>query len=79
MNAADVMTLDPLSVAPQTALVEAARLMLQHRISGLPVTDAKGAVAGVLTEGDLLRRGDRHGTASYGLVGTSHGAGATRR
>ncbi|HUN98612.1 MAG TPA: CBS domain-containing protein [Bradyrhizobium sp.] len=56
MNAADVMTLDPLSVTPHTALVEAARLMLQHRISGLPVTDAKGAVVGVLTEGDLLRR-----------------------
>lgn len=58
MNAADVMTLDPLSVAPETALVEAARLMLQHRISGLPVTDAKGAVVGVLTEGDLLRRAE---------------------
>jgi len=58
MNAADVMTLDPVSVTPQTTLVEAARLMLQHRISGLPVTDAKGAVAGVLTEGDLLRRAE---------------------
>jgi len=58
MNAADVMTLDPLSVAPQTALVEAGRLMLQHRISGLPVTDPRGAVVGVVTEGDLLRRAE---------------------
>ena len=58
MNTADVMTLYPMSVTPQTALVEAARLMLQHRISGLPVTDAKGAVAGILTEGDLLRRAE---------------------
>lgn len=58
MNAADVMTLDPLSVTPQTALVEAARLMLQHRISGLPVTDAKGAIVGIITEGDLLRRAE---------------------
>jgi CBS-domain-containing membrane protein len=30
--------------------------MLQHRISGLPVTDANGAVVGIITEGDLLRR-----------------------
>lgn len=58
MNAADVMTLDPLSVTPETSLVEAARLMLEHRISGLPVADAKGAVVGVLTEGDLLQRAE---------------------
>ncbi|HWB49501.1 MAG TPA: CBS domain-containing protein [Stellaceae bacterium] len=64
MNAADVMTPDPLSVGPETALVEAARLMLQHRISGLPVTDGKGAVVGVVTEGDLLRRAET-GTARH--------------
>jgi CBS domain-containing protein len=80
MNAADVMTLDPLSVTPETALVEAARLMLQHRISGLPVTDAKGAVVGVLTEGDLLRRAEtgteRHRTGwSAFLMGPARLAG----
>ncbi len=58
MNAAEIMTLDPLSVAPETPLVEAARLMLQHRISGLPVMDGKGVIVGVVTEGDLLRRAE---------------------
>jgi CBS domain-containing protein len=58
MKAADVMTREPMSVTPQTTIVEAARLMLQHRISGLPVTDAKGSVVGVVTEGDLLRRAE---------------------
>jgi CBS domain-containing protein len=58
MNAADVMTRAPMSVSPQTPIVEAARLMLQHRISGLPVTDGKGAVVGLITEGDLLRRAE---------------------
>jgi CBS domain-containing protein len=58
MKAADVMTREPMSVTPQTTIVEAARLMLQHRISGLPVTDAKGEVAGIVTEGDLLRRAE---------------------
>lgn len=58
MKAADIMTRDPISVTPQTPVVEAARLMLQNRISGLPVTDETGAVVGVLTEGDLLRRAE---------------------
>ena len=58
MKAADVMTREPMSVTPQTPIVDAARLMLQHRISGLPVTDANGGVVGVVTEGDLLRRAE---------------------
>jgi CBS domain-containing protein len=58
MKAADVMTREPMSVTPQTTIVEAAQLMLQHRISGLPVTDAKGEIVGVVTEGDLLRRAE---------------------
>jgi CBS domain-containing protein len=32
--------------------------MLQNRISGLPVVDAAGKLVGVVTEGDLLRRGE---------------------
>jgi CBS-domain-containing membrane protein len=56
MNAADVMTQKVISVTPETTIAEAARLLLQHRISGLPVIDPDGAVVGVVTEGDLLRR-----------------------
>ncbi|HTQ35074.1 MAG TPA: CBS domain-containing protein [Stellaceae bacterium] len=58
MKAADIMTRNPVSVTPQESIAEAARLMLQHRISGLPVTDDDGAVVGVVTEGDLLRRAE---------------------
>jgi CBS domain-containing protein len=56
MKVVDVMTGAPMSVTPETAIVEAARLMLQHHISGLPVTDGKGEIVGLVTEGDLLRR-----------------------
>jgi CBS domain-containing protein len=56
MNVADVMTEKVISVTPETTIAEAARLMLQHRISGFPVVDPGGAVVGVVTEGDLLRR-----------------------
>lgn len=56
MNVADIMTRTVISVTPETTIAEAAQLLLQHRISGLPVVDAGGAVVGIVTEGDLLRR-----------------------
>jgi CBS domain-containing protein len=56
MNAREVMTRRIVTVTPETAIEEAAKLMLDYRISGLPVVDVKGAPVGILTEGDLLRR-----------------------
>ena len=58
MKAADVMTRKVISVTPETTIADAARLMLQRRIDGLPVVDAGGTVVGVVTEGDLLRRAE---------------------
>lgn len=55
MQAADIMTFRPASVRPDAAIEDAARLMLGYRISGLPVVDDKGAVVGIVTEGDLMR------------------------
>jgi len=52
------MTSPVITVMPATSIAEAARLMLQHRISGPPVVDGKGAVIGIITEGDLLRRAE---------------------
>lgn len=56
MKAREVMQRDVATVTPETSLGEAIELMLARRISGLPVVDAAGAVIGILTEGDLLRR-----------------------
>ena len=56
MKAADVMTREIVSIAPDASVMEAVRLMLQHKISGLPVIDAAGTLQGVVTEGDFLRR-----------------------
>ena len=58
MNASDVMTRNILSVRPDAVIAEAIRLMLDNRISGLPVLDETGRLVGILTEGDLLRRGE---------------------
>jgi CBS domain-containing protein len=56
MKAQDVMTRDVISIDPESTVLQAARLMLQHHISGLPVIDKHGELVGVLSEGDFLRR-----------------------
>lgn len=58
MKVHDVMTWSVISVEPDAPVTRAARLMLQNRISGLPVVDVAGNLIGVVTEGDFLRRGE---------------------
>ncbi|HXZ46498.1 MAG TPA: CBS domain-containing protein [Pseudolabrys sp.] len=56
MKASDVMTPDVISADPDATVLQAARYMLQHHISGLPVIDKTGKLVGILSEGDFLRR-----------------------
>lgn len=58
MKAQDIMTRNVISVEVEEPVLRAARLMLQNRISGLPVVDATGSLVGMVTEGDFLRRGE---------------------
>jgi CBS domain-containing protein len=60
MNASDIMTPDVISADPDATVLQAARYMLQHHISGLPVIDKTGALVGILSEGDFLRRRETH-------------------
>jgi CBS domain-containing protein len=58
MKAVDIMTRRVISVGRDASVFEAVRLMLQHRISGLPVVDPAGILVGMITEGDFLRRAE---------------------
>jgi len=58
MRVGDVMTRNVVSIRPDDTILKAARLMLQNRISGLPVVDAEGGLVGMVTEGDFLRRSE---------------------
>lgn len=58
MFAKDIMTSPVITVEPSASIGEAAELMLRHHISGLPVALADGTLAGMVTEGDFLRRGE---------------------
>ena len=52
----DVMSRPALTVHSGTPLKDVARLLVDHRISGLPVTDDGGRVIGVISEADLLQK-----------------------
>src|SRR5574341_632670 len=49
-----VMTKHVITVTPNTKIGDAARLMLKHKIAGLPVVD-DSKVVGILTESDIFR------------------------
>jgi acetoin utilization protein AcuB/CBS domain-containing protein len=50
----EVMADRPLTVTPETGLREAALLMIENKIGGLPVVSNSGDVVGIITESDLF-------------------------
>jgi CBS domain-containing protein len=52
----DIMASPVVTVKPSASIADAARLMLEHNISGLQVVDDDGKLEGIVTEGDFLRR-----------------------
>jgi acetoin utilization protein AcuB len=50
----DAMTPDPMTVPPESLAMDAARLLVERKIGGLPVMD-KGKLVGIVTTSDLLR------------------------
>lgn len=49
-----IMTANPWTIRADATLAEAARMMLEHRVSGLPVVDNHGRVVGIITESDIF-------------------------
>lgn len=56
MRAADVMTRNVVTVSPDTDVRDIVKLLIQHRISAVPVVDERQQVHGIVSEGDLMRR-----------------------
>jgi CBS domain-containing protein len=54
MKASDIMTPGVISADPDATVLQAARYMLQHHISGLPIIDKTGNLVGILSEGSIL-------------------------
>jgi CBS domain-containing protein len=58
MNANDIMTVRVVTIAPDATVQSAAKLMLEHGVSALPVVDKNGTLVGIISEGDLIRRAE---------------------
>jgi CBS domain-containing protein len=56
VKACEVMSTTVITVPAEATIVEAAKVMLEHGVSGVPVVDNEGHLVGIVTEGDLFRR-----------------------
>ena len=79
MRAHQIMTGSVITIAPDATVLEAARTMLKHHVSGLPVVDAAGKLVGVVSEGAFIRRSEigtqrKRGRWLKFLLGTSAAA-----
>ena len=61
MIARDIMTRKVYTIRPEASAQEAAQLLDQHRISGLPVVDEGNDIIGIVTEADIISKVDREG------------------
>lgn len=50
-----IMTRDVVTIDQEATIGEAAKLMMEQKISGLPVVDNKGNLVGIITESDIFR------------------------
>ena len=51
----NIMTKDPISVPPNFTVEETAEVLLNNKISGVPVVDHSGNIVGIITQADLFR------------------------
>ncbi|HKM75665.1 MAG TPA: CBS domain-containing protein [Candidatus Bathyarchaeia archaeon] len=55
MTASDIMKPNPITVRTEEPLTKAAKLMIEHRISGIPAVDSKNILHGIVTQTDIVR------------------------
>jgi acetoin utilization protein AcuB len=55
MKAKDVMQADPILIRPDRTMEVAAVMMLEHRVTGIPVVTEKGQLVGIISQGDVFR------------------------
>ena len=67
-KAKDIMTKKVIVVHPETEIVQAARLLLEHHINGLPVVDQEGRLEGMICQDDLITQQKKLPLPSYFII-----------
>ena len=69
LYAANVMVKDVITVTESTPLKDVARMFIEKRITGAPVINAEGELAGVISETDIIRKTNNIGAWSPSTAG----------
>ena len=56
MRADDIMSVDVVTVAPDTNIIDVAKTLIEYNVSAVPVVDSDRRLVGLVSEGDLMRR-----------------------
>ena len=81
MRVRELMTEKVLTIGPEAPIKDVAKILVENRVSGLPVCDISGRVLGVVSEGDILfkehdpREGSMGGPLAWIVDGTPRYAG----
>jgi CBS domain-containing protein len=54
----EIMDRDPVTVSPGTGVTTLIKLLREHELPGVPVVQDDGTLVGIVTESDLILRGD---------------------
>src|SRR5579884_2282510 len=68
MIASDIMTRHVYTISPEASIKDAASLLSQKSVSGVPVIDDKGKMIGILTEADIISKVNREGLKVYEVM-----------
>jgi CBS domain-containing protein len=65
MRVREILTQPVVTVREETTLEEVARVMLEHRIGGVPVVDARGILRGIITEADFAGKEEHFSFSTF--------------
>ncbi len=68
LKAKDIMTREIITVHPDTEVVQAAKLLLEHHVNGLPVVDGEGHLLGIICQSDLVTQQKKIPIPSFFLL-----------
>jgi len=68
LKAKDIMKKEVITVNPETAVVQAAKLLLEHHINGLPVVDNEGYLRGIICQSDLISQQKKISLPSFFIM-----------
>jgi CBS domain-containing protein len=68
MIARDIMTHKVFTIHPEASVQDAAQLLDEKRISGLPVVDAADKLIGIVTSADIISKVNREGLLVYDIM-----------